>query len=174
MATQTQILTFPVTGMTCAACANSVESMVGSQPGVEKAEVNYATQSVKVIFNADQVQPAAFQNAVQSIGYDLIIDADNGKEKQAEIQRSNYEALRERMVAAAVLTVPIVTIGMFFMDIPNANYYMLALSTPVVFWFGKNFFIGAFKQARHGRANMDTLVALSTGIAYLFSCEMVG
>jgi Cu2+-exporting ATPase len=169
MATQTQTITFPVTGMTCAACANSVESMVGSQPGVEKAEVNYATQSVKVIFNAEQVQPAAFQKAVQSIGYDLIIDADNGKEKQAEMQRSNYEALKKRTVAAAVLTVPIVAIGMFFMDITNANYYMLALSTPVVFWFGKNFFIGAFKQARHGRANMDTLVALSTGIAFLFS-----
>jgi Cu2+-exporting ATPase len=169
MATQTQILTFPVTGMTCAACANSVESMVGSQPGVEKADVNYATQSVKVIFNANQVQPAAFHKAVQSIGYDLIIDADNGKEKQAEIQRSNYEALKKRMVAAAVLTVPIVIIGMFFMNISNANYYMLALSTPVVFWFGKNFFIGAIKQAQHGRANMDTLVALSTGIAYLFS-----
>lgn len=169
MATQTKTLTFPVTGMTCAACANSVESMVGSQPGVEKAEVNYATQSVKVIFNADQVQPAAFQKAIQSIGYDLIIDADNGKEKQAEIQRSNYEALKNRMVAAAVLTAPIVVIGMFFMNIPNANYYMLALSTPVVFWFGKNFFIGAIKQSQHGRANMDTLVALSTGIAYLFS-----
>jgi Cu2+-exporting ATPase len=169
MATQTETLTFPVTGMTCAACANSVESMVGSQPGVEKAEVNYATQSVKVIFNADQVQPAAFQKAVQSIGYDLILDAGNGKEKQAEIQRSNYEALKKRMVAAAVLTVPIVIIGMFFMNIPNANYYMLALSTPVVFWFGKSFFIGAIKQAQHGRANMDTLVALSTGIAYLFS-----
>jgi Cu2+-exporting ATPase len=169
MATHFETLTFPVTGMTCAACANSMESMVGSQPGVEKAEVNYATQSVKVIFNAGQVQPPAFQKAVQSIGYDLIIDADNGKEKQAEIQRSNYEALKKRMVAAAVLTVPIVAIGMFFMNIPNANYYMLTLSTPVVFWFGKSFFIGAFKQARHGRANMDTLVALSTGIAYLFS-----
>jgi Cu2+-exporting ATPase len=153
MATQTQTRTFPVTGMTCAACANSVESMVGSQTGVEKAEVNYATQSVKVIFNAGQVQPAAFQKAVQSIGYDLIIDADNGKEKQAEIQRSDYESLKKRMVSAAVLTLPIVIIGMFYMDLPNANYYMLALSTPVVFWFGKSFFVGAFKQARHGRAN---------------------
>jgi P-type Cu2+ transporter len=169
MATQTETLTFPITGMTCAACANSVESMVGSQPGVEKAEVNYATQSVKVTFNVNQVQPVSFQKAVQSIGYDLILDADNGKEKQAEIQRSNYRALKKRMVAAAIFTAPIVAIGMFFMDIPYANYYMLLLSTPVVFWFGKSFFIGAYKQARHGSANMDTLVALSTGIAYLFS-----
>jgi Cu2+-exporting ATPase len=169
MAIQTQTLTLPITGMTCAACANSVESMVSSQAGVEKAEVNYATQSVKVTFDTNQVQPEAFQKAVQSIGYDLILDVDNGKVKQEEIQRSNYQALKQRMVAAAIFTVPVVSIGMFFMDIPNANYYMLLLSTPVVFWLGKNFFIGAFKQASHGRANMDTLVALSTGIAYLFS-----
>jgi Cu2+-exporting ATPase len=164
-----ETLSLPVLGMTCAACAGSVESMIGSQPGVNKVEVNYATQSVKILFHPDQVQPTAFQKAVQSIGYDLILDTESGKEKQEEVQRSNYEALKKRMIAAALLTLPVVAIGMFFMDIPYANYYMLALTTPVLFVFGKNFFVNAIKQARHGRANMDTLVALSTGIAYLFS-----
>jgi len=164
-----QTLSLPVLGMTCAACAVSVESMIGSQLGVDKAEVNYATQSVKVWYHPEQVQPQAFQKVVQSIGYDLILDTESGKEKQEEVQRGNYEALKKRMIAAAILTLPVVTIGMFFMDISYANYYMLALTTPVLFVFGKNFFINAFKQARHGRANMDTLVALSTGIAYLFS-----
>lgn len=164
-----ETLSLPVLGMTCAACAVSVESMIGSQPGVDKAEVNYATQSVKVLYHPNQIQPSAFQKAVQSIGYDLILDTESGKEKQEEVQRGNYEALKKRMIAAAVLTIPVVSIGMFFMNIQYANYYMLALTTPVLFVFGKNFFINAFKQARHGRANMDTLVALSTGIAYLFS-----
>ncbi|MES2446391.1 MAG: heavy metal translocating P-type ATPase [Bacteroidota bacterium] len=164
-----ETLSLPVLGMTCAACAVSIESMIGSQLGVDKAEVNYATQSVKVLYHPNQIQPTSFQKAVQSIGYDLILDTESGKEKQEEVQRGNYKALKKRMIAAAILTLPVVVIGMFFMNISYANYYMLALTTPVLFVFGKNFFINAFKQARHGRANMDTLVALSTGIAYLFS-----
>ncbi|PWS28487.1 heavy metal translocating P-type ATPase [Pedobacter yonginense] len=164
-----QTLSLPVLGMTCAACANSVESMIAAQQGVEKAEVNYAAQTVKVSYHPDQVQPTAFQKAVQSIGYDLIMDTESGKEKQEEVQQKNYSSLKKRMIASGILTLPVVAIGMFFMDIQYANYYMLALTTPVLFIFGKNFFVNAFKQARHGRANMDTLVALSTGIAYLFS-----
>lgn len=164
-----QTLLLPVLGMTCAACANSVESMIGSQQGVEKAEVNYATQTVKVSYHPDQVQPPAFQKAVQSIGYDLIMDSENGKEKQKEVQQKNYSSLKRRMIASGILALPVVLIGMFFMDIPYANYYMLALTTPILFIFGKSFFVNAYKQASHGRANMDTLVALSTGIAYLFS-----
>ncbi|RYE52072.1 MAG: cation-translocating P-type ATPase, partial [Sphingobacteriales bacterium] len=164
-----ETISLPVLGMTCAACATSVESMIGSQAGVEKAEVNYATQTVKVQYHPSEIQPNAFQKAVQSIGYDLIMDTESGKEIQEEVQRKNYVALKKRMIASGILTIPVVLIGMFFMDIPYANYYMLALTTPILFLFGRNFFINAFKQARHGKANMDTLVALSTGIAYLFS-----
>lgn len=164
-----QILSLPVLGMTCAACANSVGSMISAQQGVEKAEVNYATQTVKISYHSNRVQPPAFQKAVQSIGYDLIMDTESGKEKQEEIQHKNYVALKKRMIASGILTIPVVVIGMFFMDITYANYYMLALTTPVIFFFGRNFFVNAFKQASHGKANMDTLVALSTGIAYLFS-----
>ncbi|MBY0543187.1 MAG: heavy metal translocating P-type ATPase [Sphingobacteriaceae bacterium] len=164
-----QTLSLPILGMTCAACANSVESMIGAQQGVEKAEVNYATQTVKVSYHPEQVQPTAFQKAVQSIGYDLIMDTESGKKKQEEVQQKNYSSLKKRMIASGILTLPVVAIGMFFMDIQYANYYMLALTTPVLFIFGKSFFVNALKQARHGRANMDTLVALSTGIAYFFS-----
>ncbi len=164
-----ETLSLPVLGMTCAACASSVESMIGSQAGVDRAAVNYATLSVKVSYYPEQIQPATFQKLLQGIGYDLILDTESGKEKQEEVQRNNHQALKKRIIAAAVLTLPVVIIGMFFMDITWGNYYMWALATPVLFVFGKSFFIGAFKQARHGRANMDTLVALSTGIAYLFS-----
>ena len=166
---KTQIASFPVIGMTCASCAVSVESMIKSQAGVEKSEVNYATQSVKVEYNPEKVKPEDFQKAVQSIGYDLILDADSGKEKQEAIQLENYKKLKKRLIASSILTIPVVILGMFFMDLQYANYYMLALTTPVLFVFGKSFFVNAYKQALHGKANMDTLVALSTGIAWLFS-----
>ncbi|WP_184549867.1 heavy metal translocating P-type ATPase [Mucilaginibacter sp. FT3.2] len=170
MATQQlETLTFPVTGMTCASCASSVESMIGAQKGVEKAEVNYATQSVKVAYHTEIVKPEDLARSVQAIGYDLIIDTINGKTKQAEAQQNNYQKLKRNMIWATVLTVPVVIIGMIFMNVPYANYMMLILTAPVLFWFGRKFFTGAAKQARHGRANMDTLVAMSTGIAFLFS-----
>ena len=162
-------ITLPVLGMTCASCATSVQSMIAAQPGVNNAEVNYATQSVKVIYQPEVIQPEAFQQAIQSIGYDLILDQVTGKEQQEEQQSAFYKTLKKRTIAAAILTLPVVIIGMFFMEMPFANYIMLLLTTPVLFVFGKSFFINAWKQAKHGMANMDSLVALSTGIAYFFS-----
>ena len=159
----------PVTGMSCAACAGSVESMAAAQPGVHSAAVNYATQSLKLTYDKAVLKLADLQNVIQSIGYDLIIDEDNASEKQEEMQRSAYKALKRRTLFAAILTLPVVVIGMFFMHMPYGNLIMLVLSTPVIFYFGRSFFINAWKQARHGKANMDTLVALSTGIAWLFS-----
>nr|WP_294876743.1 heavy metal translocating P-type ATPase [uncultured Pedobacter sp.] len=171
MALQENIETtsFPVLGMTCASCAVSVESMIGAQIGVKQAEVNYATQKVKITYDTGVIQPEGMQKVVQSIGYDLILDTEKGNEKQEQVQADNYNALKKRIIAAGILTIPVVVIGMLFMDMPYANYIMLVLSAPVVFYFGKNFFINAFKQAKHSRANMDTLVALSTGIAFIFS-----
>ncbi|HEY0176383.1 MAG TPA: heavy metal translocating P-type ATPase, partial [Pedobacter sp.] len=159
----------PVLGMTCAGCASSVQSMLAAQQGIEAAEVNYATQEVKVVYEPEVIRPEQFQKALQSIGYDLILDTAHGKEKQAKVQEENYSSLKNRTIFAGLLTLPVVIIAMFLMDIPYANYYMLVLTTPVLFVFGKNFFINAFKQARHNRANMDSLVALSTGISYIFS-----
>uniref|UniRef100_F4C152 P-type Cu(+) transporter n=2 Tax=Sphingobacteriaceae TaxID=84566 RepID=F4C152_SPHS2 len=164
-----ETISLPVLGMTCAACAVSVESMVKSLFGVNNAEVNYATQTVKVAYDPTTVQPNKFREAVQSIGYDLVLDMERGKEVQEEAQKNQYKTLKTRIVATSILTIPIVILGMFLMDMPYANYIMLALSTPVLFIFGKSFFINAYRQAKHGRSNMDTLVALSTGIAYLFS-----
>lgn len=166
---QLQTVSLPVLGMTCAGCASSVQTMLGAQEGIAEAEVNYATQQVKVIYEPKLIQPEQFRKVLQSIGYDVILDTANGKEKQAKVQEENYSSLKKRTILAGLLTLPVVIISMFFMDIPYANYYMLALTTPVLFVFGKNFFVNAFKQARHNRANMDSLVALSTGISYIFS-----
>src|SRR5215217_349979 len=168
-ASNTATRSLPVLGMTCAACAVSVESMISAQQGVKQAEVNYATQKVKVVYDPLAIKPADFQKAVQGIGYDLILDLENADQKQEEAQQDNYKSLKKRTIAAAILTLPVVVIGMFLMDLPAANYIMMVLTTPVVFYFGKHFFINAWKQARHNKANMDTLVALSTGIAFIFS-----
>ncbi|RRB15654.1 copper-translocating P-type ATPase [Larkinella knui] len=155
--------------MSCAACAVSVESMLKTTPGVVDAGVNYANQQAWVEFDPKAVSQQDLQNAIRSIGYDLIIDAEDPQAVQAEAQQRHYESLRQRTIWAAVLSVPVVIIGMFFMNGAYANEIMLVLSAPVVFGLGRSFFVNAWKQARHGKTNMDTLVALSTGIAFLFS-----
>ena len=169
MVKSNQTIVLPVTGMSCASCASSVESMTAAQKGVISAAVNYANQSLKITFDEAVIKLSEIQKAVQSIGYDLIIDTENAEQKQEELIHNYYLQLKRKTIFAALLSLPIVIIGMFFMHIPYANWIMLALATPVIFFFGNSFFINAGKQARHGKANMDTLVALSTGIAYLFS-----
>ncbi len=162
-------ISIPVLGMTCAGCAVSVESMIGAQEGVKQAAVNYATQKVSVTYDQEVTKPESFQKAVQSVGYDLILDTEKGDELQEEVQADAYQSLKKRTIISGILALPVVMIGMFFMDMPYANYIMMVLTAPIVFYFGKNFFINAYKQSQHGKANMDTLVALSTGIAFLFS-----
>lgn len=160
---------FPVLEMTCAACAVSVESMLKSTAGVHNATVNYANQTAWVEYDEVQTNPKDLQNVVRSIGYDLVVDVDDPQAAQEEAQRRHYDEVKKRTIWSSVLALPVVIIGMFFMDMPYGNYIMMALSAPIVFYFGSNFFVTAWKQARHGKANMDTLVALSTGIAFLFS-----
>ncbi len=159
---------FPVLGMTCAACAISVESMLKNVKGVRNAGVNYANQTAWAE-HEPSVKPGDLQKAVQSIGYDLIIDTEDPQQIQKDALILQYNELRTKTIWASVLSVPIVLIGMFFIDITYANWIMMALTIPVVFFFGRNFFVNAFKQARYSKTNMDTLVALSTGIAFLFS-----
>ncbi|MFD2569576.1 heavy metal translocating P-type ATPase [Spirosoma soli] len=166
--------TYPVLEMSCAACAVSVESTLKSTPGVIDAGVNYANQSAWVQFDPAAVTPEALQNAIRSVGYDIVIDAEDPRQVQEEAQQRHYKTIRQRTIWAFALSLPVVVIGMFFMDsnggpIPYANEIMMALSAPVVLGLGRSFFTNAWKQARHGKANMDTLVALSTGIAFLFS-----
>ncbi len=160
---------FPVLEMTCAACAVSVESMLKAVDGVYNASVNFANQDALVEYDATKVTPDTLRKTVQSIGYDLIIETDNQEDLKNEAQKKQYYKLKQRTIWASILSLPIVIIGMFFMDIPYANWIMMVLATPVVFYFGRSFFTNAIKQAKNKKANMDTLVALSTGIAYLFS-----
>ena len=161
---------FPVTGMSCAGCAASVESILKSTTGVDDAGVNYANQIGWASFDEKIATITDLQKAIQSGGYDLIIDADDPLKAQEEAQQKSYTEIKQRTIWSSIIALPIVIIGMFFMEtLPYGNWISMVLSIPVVFWFGRHFFVGAYKQAMHSRANMDTLVALSTGIAFLFS-----
>lgn len=159
---------FPVTGMTCASCAASVESVLKHTDGVFDASVNFASSSVLVEYDKE-LSPNQLQNALREVGYDIIIDAENPSEVQQELQQKHYQDIKNRTIWSAILTLPIFILGMFFMAWEPGKWISLVLTVPVLFWFGRSFFINAFKQAKRGKANMDTLVALSTGIAFLFS-----
>lgn len=159
---------FPVTGMTCAACASSVESILSHTNGVNKAIVNFASNSVLVDFD-ETISEEKLQNALREVGYDIIIDAEDPVEAQQELQQKHYQDIKNRTIWSAILTLPIFVLGMFLMQWKLGKWISLVLAIPVLFWFGRSFFRNALKQARYRKANMDTLVALSTGIAFLFS-----
>jgi len=165
---------FPVLGMSCASCAGNTESTLKKQEGVLSAEVSYANSSAKIEFNPEITNPEILKKAVQNAGYGLIIDkSENSHADLNEIKDDNYKKLRKKVIGSIVLAIPLFIIGMFFMNLPYSEWIMWALSTPLVFHFGKQFFVGAYSQLKHKRANMDTLVALSTGTAYLYSVFVV-
>lgn len=160
--------TFPVTGMTCAACASSVETILRYTDGVQSAAVNFAANTVQIEYDKTTT-PEKLNEALTDVGYGLIIGSQDLQQTVQGEQAKKYETVKKQTVGAALLTVPVFILGMFFMDWIPGRWISLVLSIPVLFYFGRHFFINAWKQARHGKANMDTLVALSTGIAFLFS-----
>ena len=160
---------FPILGMSCASCAARVDKTLNKQKGVCNATVNYAAATATVEYDAEMTSPEVLQKAVQDAGYDLYIEKDdelNDLDKQRE---AAYQSLKRRTICAFVLSIAIMVISMFLKDWKYARIIMWLLATPVVFGMGSLFFVNAWKQLKHGSSNMDTLVASSTGIAYLFS-----
>jgi Cu2+-exporting ATPase len=143
--------------------------MLTSTKGVLHANVNYANQQLNITYDQDIINPSVIKSVVLSIGYDLLLDHATSKFQQENAQELMLKKLKHDIFWATIVTAPLVFIAMFAMHIPYANIIMLFLSIPVVFVFGQSFFKNAIKLAKHGQANMDTLVALSTGIAFLFS-----
>ena len=163
---------FPVTGMSCAACASSVESILSHTKGVQQAEVNFATELVWVEYE-ESLSPEDLHEALKKVGYGLLWSTDDSGDELAEAQKKAHEEyyyqVKTRTIASILLSIPVIIIGMGFMDWTPGRWISLVLSLPVLFYFGRHFYVNAWKQARHGQSNMDTLVALSTGIAFLFS-----
>jgi Cu2+-exporting ATPase len=168
--THTVRQTFPVLGLSCASCANHAENAVKREPGVTGASVNFGTGNLTVEYLPGATDASTLQKAVRAAGYDLLIEDEPTQQDTLEaIHADRFRALKKKTVRAVILALPVAVIGMFFMEMPRANEIMWLFATPVVCWLGRDFYLNAWKQARHRSANMDTLVALSTGIAYLFS-----
>lgn len=155
--------------MSCTACATSVETTLATVDGVEKASVNYATNTVSMMYNDRKADFGIFKSALLSAGYDLEEDMEYDPEKLLEYELKRVSALRKKTLFAAGFSTPVVMLAMVFPDFPFSNLIMLLLTLPVLAWFGREFFIIAFKRARHLSANMDTLVAVGTGAAFIFS-----
>ncbi len=160
---------YPVLDMHCAACAQAVEKGVKNLRGVEKADVNLALNVLYIDFDKDKISPESLKKEVQALGYDLIIEEENSFEKQEKEQKKHYRQMKRRTVGAWLFSIPVFLLSMGFIHAENANWIMLALTLPVMLLFGRSFYISGFKQLWNFRANMDTLVALSTTIAFLFS-----
>lgn len=165
--TETKVL--PVLEMSCAVCAGNVESTVQALPGVEKAAVNFAAGTLAVTYNPSVITLEAMQAAVQAAGYDLIVDAEDPVAMQEEMARKHYKILRRNTIGAWALSIPLALLGMVFMHMPFGNWIMMVLALAIMVFFGRSFYVSGVRHALKGKANMDTLVALSTSIAFLFS-----
>ena len=162
--------TYPVLNMTCASCASSSQANLQRQIGVVNAEVNYGNGMGKIEFIPNLITPEKLKNTLNNVGFDLMIDEKINQDEEIEqLHEKKYKDLKNKVIYALIFGFPLFIIGMFFMDMPYGNYIMWALSTPILFIFGQQFFVGAWKQLKNKSANMDTLVALSTSVAYIFS-----
>lgn len=158
----------PVLEMSCAVCAANVENTTRALPGVLQADVNFASNDMHLVYDRSVISLEEIQRQIRAIGYDILIGGDNTEEKKEEKQAERYRRIRLRTLGAWALAIPLMVISMVFMDNPYAAWVMLVLTLPILY-FGRRFFINAVRQARHGSANMDTLVALSVSVAFLYS-----
>ncbi|WP_302546017.1 heavy metal translocating P-type ATPase [Coprobacter fastidiosus] len=161
--------TLPVLEMSCAVCANNVENKVNSLSGVKSASVNFAANTIIVEYDPEQITLPQIKAEVQSIGYDLVIDEVNQEDIQEEAQKSHYALLKRKVIVAWILSIPTMLLSMIFMHTPGNEWIMMVLTLPILLYSGQSFYIHAWKQVKQHTANMDTLVALSTSIAFLFS-----
>lgn len=160
----------PLLGMSCSACAMSAEKIIKRQTGVIDASVNLVSQEISIKYDSSVATLEEFKNALSAGGYELLIENQENEPENIEALKDN--ALKKhwtKTLLSILFTTPIVLLGMLFMDAPYANEIMMILCTPMIFWIGKDFYINAWRQAIIKTMNMDTLVALSTGIAYVFS-----
>lgn len=163
-------VTYRVEGMSCAVCSQNVESVLSSQDGVKTAVVNYASSSVLIEYNPSKITKKQLEKAVNDIGYKLITNNDSYNIDELEKkERGQLKKAKQKALFSILFALPIFSISMFFPKLPYANWIMFCITVPVLFWFGRNFFIVAFKQAKKHSTNMDTLVALSTGTAFIYS-----
>jgi len=157
-------------GMSCVNCAQTIEKALNSKEGVYYATVNFATEKVSVEYNAEQVSLAGIKKIIQDLGYQVIepektVEDAEGKERQRHVQR-----LKILLAASVALTIPIILLMLFpVLPMQQNNILLFILATPVQFIVGWTFYVGAYKGLRNKTANMDTLIAMGTSTAWLYS-----
>ena len=161
--------TIPVVGMACSACSANVEKKLNSLEGVHAASVSLAGRSALIDFNPAVISLDDMKREINNIGYDLVTEADRSA---IEIEQSAYVLLRRKVLFSWIFALLVMAISMHWIVLGNrdmGNQVSLLLALFNLIYCGRSFYLTAFKQLRHGAANMDTLVALSTGISFLFS-----
>ena len=156
-------LDLPVSGMTCAACARNIERTLASTPGVSRANVNLATNTATVEFDPDIVQVRDFVSAIEELGYAVP--------EHAAPPDAAEQGYRRRLIVAAIFAAPVLVLGMShgMLHLPYSTWIQLALTLPVILYAGAPFYLAAWSALRHGAANMNSLISLGTGAAFLYS-----
>lgn len=174
--TAKEVVDFTLEGMTCAACANRIEKGLNKLPGVTNATVNFAMETAHVEFSSGEVSVQDMQSKVQQLGYKAITkqeSASTGDHRKKDVRRYQINLL-----ISAILSLPLLwsmvghfsfTTWIYVPDIFMNPWMQLILATPVQFYIGRQFYIGAYKALRNGSANMDVLVSLGTSAAYFYS-----
>ncbi|MCH5345578.1 MAG: copper-translocating P-type ATPase [Muribaculaceae bacterium] len=162
---------FPVTGMMCAVCAGTVESTVLHCDGVKSATVNFASAEVAIEWDPAVTSPEAIAREVERAGYVMIVENSAAKaiEEKERIEARDYKALRTGLILAWVLTLPIATVCMAHIHFPGSDYFLMVMTLVVMVVCGSRFYKSGVKNLLGGHPTMDSLVALSTAVSFLFS-----
>lgn len=179
----TNAVELPVTGMTCANCANTIQRKVRRLDGIVTADVNYATERLQVTYSPGEVGRSDIIQTVRKAGFD-VVEVDNDEEledAEAAARQGEIDHQKKRLIVGLVFTVPLFIFSMsrdfgLLGDWASAtwvNWLFLFLATPVQFYVGWDFYVGAFKSLRAGSANMDVLVALGSSVAYIYSIAVL-
>ena len=161
--------TVPIIGMACSACSANVQRKLDELEGIKQANVNLVGRSAFIDFDETSITLEEIKREINSIGYDMVIEEDRSAE---EIEKSEYVLLRRKTILSWLFSVVVMAISMHWIDFDNrsmANQVAMLLAIANMFYCGRQFYVTAFKQLKHGSANMDTLVALSTSISFVFS-----
>ncbi len=174
--TAKEVSHFKLEGMTCAACANRIEKGLGKLPGVTRASVNFALETATVEYAPGEVTVSDMQNKVRQLGYKAVM-ADEQEGSQAN-RKSGIRSQKRKLLISAILSLPLLwamvahfsfTSWIYLPDVFMNPWFQLILATPVQFYIGRPFYVGAYKALRNGSANMDVLVTLGTSAAYFYS-----
>ncbi len=156
-----------IDGMHCASCAVLITKSLQKVPGVKEANVNYGTQKARVEYDEKQAGEKDLMEAVNKRGYSASLDISSQREQ--EIRAKEIAELKNQLIIGSVLAFPALIIGMFLMDFPQREWVLFALATPVQFYIGRHFYLGAWTALQNRTASMDTLIALGTSAAYFYS-----